>query len=253
MKILIVTQNDQLYLNHYINDFLHALKINNRIIAVGILDPSPFGKRMNFYQKALQTLNIFGLYFFLRYSILYVFRKLTTKSVYEICKVKKVECFEIEGDINSQVNLLKMQEFAPDLIISLSANQIFRSRILTIPKRGTINLHCSKLPKYRGLFPSFWALLHNEKYSAATVFFVDSGIDSGQILIQRDVKITNRNLEWLIKETKTVGLQALLEAVQMIEQGGFSLAKNDDQIASYFSFPTRQDVEKFKASGARLF
>ena len=64
-------------------------------------------------------------------------------------------------------------------------NQIFKKQIIELAPKGCINLHTALLPKYRGLMPTFWVLKNNEKYTGVSVFFVDKGIDSGPIIVQR--------------------------------------------------------------------
>ena len=67
---------------------------------------------------------------------------------------------------------------------------------------GCINLHTALLPKYRGLMPTFWVLKNNEKNTGVSVFFVDEGIDSGPIIVQKNISIGNMTQQELIVKTK---------------------------------------------------
>ena len=84
-------------------------------------------------------------------------------------------------------------------------------------------------------------------------FFVDEGIDSGEILVQKKVAIGNRSQEELIKHTKQIGMEAIIESVALIQKGGYSLIPNLAEDMTYFSFPTRKDVNEFYKAGKRFF
>ena len=90
--------------------------------------------------------------------------------------------------------------------------------------------------------PTFWVLKNKEKYTGASVFFVDEKIDNGPILIQEKVVIDNKSLEELIIYTKKIGMEAVAKSVDLIKSGNFKLIKNDQNKMTYFSFPTRSDV-----------
>ena len=101
--------------------------------------------------------------------------------------------------------------------------------------------------------PTFWVLKNNETYTGVSVFFVDEGIDSGPILVQKKVKIGNRTQEELIKYTKRLGMDAIIEAIEMILKGEYELILNHNEDSTYFSFPTRKDVEEFKRIGKKFY
>ena len=130
---------------------------------------------------------------------------------------------------------------------------MFKKPLLDIAPNRFLNLHTAKLPKYRGLMPTFWALLNIEKEIGVSVFNVDEGIDSGPILVQRNILVGERVQSKIIRETKKIGMDCILEALQMIESGNINFISNNADDATYFGFPTRADVKKFYASGARFF
>jgi methionyl-tRNA formyltransferase len=82
---------------------------------------------------------------------------------------------------------------------------------------------------------------------------MDEGIDSGPILVQKRIEIGDRSLDALIRDTKRIGVDALVEAIDIIDQGDYTLIDNDDRDMTYFSFPTRQDVKEFLSRGKRFF
>ena len=124
----------------------------------------------------------------------------------------------------------------PDLLVSIQGNEIFKKPIITLAKKGCINLHTALLPKYRGLMPSFWALKNNEEYTGVSVFFVDEGIDSGPIIIQRRIEIKNQTLDELIIQTKKIGMEAIVDAIKLISEDNISVSY------THLTLPTNREV-----------
>ena len=218
MRIAIFTQNDQLYLNRYIEGLIRRLQVENEIVVVGLLIHLHSIKN-EAQEKVISTIKIFGIRFFIYYSLKYLRRKLFSYNIQTICEKQNISFKIVTTSINSKVNIEKIEQLDVDLIISLSCNQIFKQRLLETPKKGCINLHCSALPRYRGLMPSFWTIFHEETVSAATVFYIDSGIDTGPIIVQDMVDIRGLNQEEVINVTKQVGISSICEAVNRISEG----------------------------------
>jgi len=253
MKILILTQDDYLYLNRFMRSLIHRLEEQENELAVATFSASPFGKKLSTTQKLLQTLEIFGFRFFIYYTILFCFRRLFTPGIVKICKQTNVRHFSIIGSINSHDNIEELAKENFDLIVSLSGNQIFKSNLLATSKYGCINLHCSQLPKYRGLMPSFWSIANGESETAATVFQVDEGIDSGPIILQQSVDITSMSQRRVILTTKEIGCNLLVEVIKLFQEGKVVYKDNPDHLSSYYGFPNREDVKKFLKSGGKFF
>lgn len=96
-------------------------------------------------------------------------------------------------NINSDEFLSEIQEYECDLFVSMSFNQIFKSRIINLPRMRTINCHAGKLPFYRGRNILNWVLINDEKEFGITVHDVDEGIDSGDILLQKLYPISDQD------------------------------------------------------------
>ncbi|MFC1553915.1 methionyl-tRNA formyltransferase [candidate division KSB1 bacterium] len=84
--------------------------------------------------------------------------------------------------------LSDMRKFDPDIFVVV-AFRILPESLFTIPKYGTINLHASLLPKYRGAAPIQWSLINGENKTGVTTFLIDKGIDTGNILLQEETDI----------------------------------------------------------------
>ena len=82
-----------------------------------------------------------------------------------------------------------LERLTPDVIVIIAYGQIIPARLLSIPKHGWINLHASLLPKYRGAAPINWAIANGEMRTGLTTMRIDAGMDTGEILLQREMEI----------------------------------------------------------------
>lgn len=254
MRITILTQSDTFFLAENISYLIKKLPVHSKIVSTVVFDVSPFGKRESFFNKAKKTINVFGLSFFIHYSIKYfVYKFNSAKSVYKVLKNYGIPIIQLSKSINHPESISVIKSFEPDLLISIAGNQIFKKQLLALASKGCLNLHTALLPKYRGLLPTFWVMKNDEKYTGVSVFFVDEGIDSGPIVVQERVEIGNRTQEELIKYTKKLGMEAITKAIDLIEKDEIELMENDDSKKTYFSFPTREDVKDFLARGKRFY
>ena len=253
MRILIITQNEPFYLYDNLKFLIEKLPTQVKVVGCIVSDVSPFGKKETFIKKALKTFKIFGFRFFLFYSFKFIYCKLFKSSIESLLISKNITEIKIKGSLNSESSLKKMSLLKPDLIVSILGNQIFKKNLITLPKYGSINLHTALLPKYRGLMPTFWVLKNNEKYTGVSVFFIDEGIDSGPILVQKKIEIKNQTQAELIKLTKRTGMLAIVEAISLIMSGNYKLIENPNNQMSYYSFPTSTDVKEFLKSGKKFF
>ena len=254
MKIIIITQNEPFYLADNLRYLIKTLPKHSKIIGCVVNSVSPFGKKETFFQKAKKTYDIFGMNFFLHYAIKFLKNKFNVqKNVRKLLKNNSIKEIILEKHINHEESVNKIKKFQPDLLLSILGNQIFREPIINLAPKGCLNLHTALLPKYRGLMPSFWVLKNNEKYTGVSVFLVDRGIDSGPIIVQKKVEIKDRTQEELIIYTKRIGMEAISEAIDLIENDKVKIIENDESKMSYFSFPTKEDVNVFIKNGKKFF
>lgn len=254
MRIVILTQDDPFYLAQQLDYLFSNLPKEAEIVGCVVFDVSPFGKKESFLQKVLKTIQVFGLSFFIRYGFKFIASKFDrTKNIEFVLERYGIEKISIPSSINSEESLSKLKEYQPDLLISIAGNQIFKEDLINLATEGCINLHTALLPKYRGLMPSFWVLKNDEEYTGVSVFFVDEGIDSGPILVQKKIKIGDRTQEELIRDTKKLGMDAIVEAIELVREGDYNLIPNPDDEMTYYSFPERQDVEEFWKQGKEFY
>ncbi len=255
MNIVLITQDEPFFLAENLRYLLDKIPVHSSVRACVVLSPSPFGRKKSFLSKAMETRKIFGNGFFFYYGIKYILSKFDKrKNVVKVLNDFDIPIIYLEKSINNKVSLGLIQQYKPDLLISILGNEIFKKSLRELPTKGCLNLHTALLPKYRGLMPTFWVLKNNEKQTGVSVFFVDEDIDSGKIVAQRVVEIPNGiSQEQLIQITKKIGMQAIIESIEKIEKGNLNTIENNDDEATYYSMPTREDVKDFMKKGKRFY
>ncbi|MBU2576663.1 MAG: hypothetical protein KKF50_02990 [Nanoarchaeota archaeon] len=258
MNIVIITQNEHRYLPKTLDKILSETKRKYNYKGVVILPISPFGKKLSFWEKAMEVKNIFGWQFFIKESLFFLKDKIKSKifigtSIKGVLKKYGISHLEWVKDVNSKKFVEWNKENDIDVLISLSCNQILKKEILGTPKWGCLNLHGGKLPKYRGLMPSFWTLFNSEKEGAVTIFKMDEGIDSGEIILQKTYPIEkNDRLSSIIVKSKALVADITIESLNLISEGKEELKSNPNSEMSYFGFPTREDIIELKKRGKQF-
>jgi len=127
---------------------------------------------------------------------------------------------EFSSNINSTEFLERVKKYDVDLFVSMSFNQIFKNETISLPPYGTINCHAGKLPFYRGRNILNWALINDEKEYGITVHYVDEGIDTGDIILQRCYPISDDdNYKTLLERAYIYCADILYDALKLIENG----------------------------------
>ena len=138
-----------------------------------------------------------------------------------------------------EVEELKSVEFKQRLstlhadLFVVVAFRVLPKHILEIPRIGSINLHASLLPKYRGAAPIHWAVMRGEDKTGCTIFFLDEKVDTGKIILQRETKIgSDENTGEVYNRLMHIGSEALLEAVNLIGEGNVDTKPQNDTLAT---------------------
>ncbi|MCS7164206.1 MAG: methionyl-tRNA formyltransferase [Thermodesulfovibrio sp.] len=113
-----------------------------------------------------------------------------------------------------------LKSLNPEFFIVVAYGKILPKEILEIPQKGCINLHASLLPKYRGAAPIQWALIKGEKITGVTTMLMDEGVDTGPILLQKEVLIDDEdNAESLSKKLSIIGAELVIETIDKMRKG----------------------------------
>lgn len=108
----------------------------------------------------------------------------------------------------------------PDLFCVVAYGKILPQDTLDIPKLGSINVHGSLLPKYRGAAPIQWAVINGDKTTGITTMYMDAGMDTGDMILKKEVEIgEDETTGELWNRLSTIGANLLVETVEQIEKG----------------------------------
>lgn len=122
----------------------------------------------------------------------------------------------------------KLKCYEADLFVVV-AFRMLPQAVWSLPKKGTINLHASLLPNYRGAAPINWAIINGEKYTGVTTFFINENIDTGDIIQNKKVAISkNMNAGALHDELLQVGSKLVVETIDAIEEDAIMAQKQAD-------------------------
>jgi methionyl-tRNA formyltransferase len=131
---------------------------------------------------------------------------------------------------------------APDACIVAAYGKILPEWLLTIPRLGSINVHASLLPKYRGAAPINWAIANGERETGVTIMRMDAGMDTGPMLAERAVTIGDEETApELSARLAALGAEVLSETLPMIERGRINPRPQDEREATYAPILKRED------------
>ena len=123
----------------------------------------------------------------------------------------------------------------PDIVVLAFVTDILPEKLLAIPSQGSICYHPSLLPRHRGASAINWSIIQGEKWTGLTIFWVDKGIDTGPILLQKEIEIdpdaTTGSLYF--NALLPMGVDALAEAVDLIKKGKAPRKPQDESKATY--------------------
>jgi len=127
-------------------------------------------------------------------------------------------------DIFQKISSLKVDIFV------VVAFRILPKKYIELPKFGSINIHASLLPKYRGAAPIQWALMNGDNVTGVSIFQIEKKVDTGGIIHLEKIKIQNQdNFETLSVKLSELGSKALLKSLRLIENDDFKLLVQDNK------------------------
>jgi len=122
-------------------------------------------------------------------------------------------------NLSDESFIADLKKLSADLFVVV-AFRILPLSVFTIPPLGTINVHASLLPKYRGAAPINWAIINGETETGVTTFFIEQKVDTGEWILQRKISIGKEETAGELHDRLSLlGSEILLETVNLIEQG----------------------------------
>jgi len=137
---------------------------------------------------------------------------------------------------NNQDMIEIIKNLKPDFIVVVAFGQILPKEVLDIPKYGCINLHASLLPKYRGAAPINWCIINGECKSGNTTMLMDVGLDTGDMLLTEEIKLTNTITAGELHDIlSSSGGELLVKTIKGIVNNEIHPVKQENGLNSYAS------------------
>ena len=128
----------------------------------------------------------------------------------------------------------ELRKYPADVYVVAAFGQILTQEILDMPPYGCLNIHASLLPKYRGASPIQHVIIEGEEKTGITVMQMDAGIDTGDMLYKKEIPIeAEENYETLHDKLTVLGGEAIVEAIELLEQGKLVPEKQEDSDSCY--------------------
>lgn len=252
---LVVITNGNFFARIILNDLLNRSKYDIAGILIIVGDyraDSGLKSIIKIFKSTTFPYFFYKVMIIILYKIIQLFNMKSSYSVEKLCKLNSIS-FHKEISVNSDSSLNWVIEKQPDLLVSVSCPQKISNRMLNSAKLGGINIHSSLLPNYAGLAPYFWVLSQGEKVTGTTVHYMTQIFDEGNILIQKELPIKNKeSCHSLFLRLSRLGSEALIEGVNLVFLGNTGIKQNMDNY-SYFSNPTFEAYTRLKKNGHCLF
>jgi len=146
----------------------------------------------------------------------------------------------------------RVRALKPDLVIS-SQGFLLKKKFLEIAPLGCLNRHAALLPKYRGIYPIFWAMLNDEREIGVSVHFMNEKYDEGKIIVQHRVPVEEQDTFFSLYDKVIVLTPVIfLEAIGRIREGRIPDIPNRSEEGSYYSYPKPEDIRRFREKGKKI-
>ena|SRR5579863_1886071 len=146
------------------------------------------------------------------------------------------------GSLKRPESIEALAAFKADLYIVAAFGQILPQAVLDQPRYGTLNIHASLLPRYRGVSPISQAILQGDKETGVTIMLLDAGVDTGPILLKRAMPLSEEETTGsLTPKLAALGAQAIIEALPQWIAGRLTPVPQAEQEASYTHMLRKED------------
>ncbi|MDO5323649.1 MAG: methionyl-tRNA formyltransferase [Clostridia bacterium] len=166
--------------------------------------------------------------------------KLTPCPVKLLAQERGVPVYQFEK-IKNPEGVECLRALKPDLVVTAAFGQLLSREILEIPQYGTVNVHASLLPKYRGSAPINWCILNGEKVAGVTTMLTDVGMDTGDMLLKAQTDIGELETAGeLTQRLSEIGAKLLIDTLKFYPNGGLKSVPQNAAEASYQPMLTKE-------------
>jgi methionyl-tRNA formyltransferase len=249
VRLLFVTEDDPLYVIHFFDVFFREYP-RDELQIVGITVSPAFDESK--IATARRTLRFYGIADFTRLLARFAAVKLRRRSIEALARKESLPILATPS-VNDPGYVDRVRQLRPDVIVSVAAPEIFKEELLASARVGCVNLHSGRLPKYRGMMPTFWQMLHSESHVTVTAHEMAPRLDAGAVLGTVEYPIyANDRLARLMIEGKREGARLLIRVLRELKAGTARPQQMDMTHASYFSFPGREEARELRRLGHSL-
>lgn len=256
LNILIFISNSLFFKPEFLNTILSSLGDGVKAIIAAPVK----GKKVSLYVHLKRHYIMFGFLgaiklmwkYFQKIIVVFIGRLFNRPvSIRQIARHFNIP-LHVTNDIHSPETIDCIRELKPDLIISSFA-QIIKPSILSIPTIGILNKHSGFLPRYRGIYPVFWAMVNGESEIGVTVHFMAKKVDAGPIVCEESIPILPEDTFYtLFERAQNISAPLMLRAVELIKKGERGRTMDSAMIKKSYSYPKRENIKEFREKGLRM-
>lgn len=172
-------------------------------------------------------------------------KKLKPSCIKEVALENRIEVLTPKSLKKEEGKILleRLKEISPDIIVVCAYGKILPKEIIEVAKYGTINIHGSLLPEYRGAAPIQRAVLDGKEKTGVTIMYIDEGLDTGDIILKEEVEIKKEDTtDTMFEKLSEIGSELLIKAIEKIENGTAKRIKQDDSIATYAEILKKEEA-----------
>lgn len=126
----------------------------------------------------------------------------------------------------------ELKELDVKTMVTCAYGQLLTQDVIDVFENGIYNIHASLLPKYRGASPIQWAIIDGESETGITIMRTDIGMDTGDILIQKSIKIGHDTYASLSEKLSVLGAECIVEALELVENGNAVFTPQDNSLST---------------------
>lgn len=171
-----------------------------------------------------------------------------------LCKDNQIP-YKFVDDINSKESIEWINHLSPDIIFCFGWSNLIKKELLGLAPMGILGYHPAKLPYNRGRHPIIWTLVLGLKHGASTFFFMDEGVDSGDILSQKDFDILPQdNANSVYNKVINIALWQIEEFIPQLKDGNFKRIKQNNDNTNIWRKRVKKDGQiDFRMSSEAIY
>ncbi len=257
MRIFLLIEDERTYQPKIFDRLIRACP--DEVVGIGLVPFDPRNRGWKFLRFYLRFLGLQGT---LRKAVQLLwqhFRSLSglsrlagpPASIAELARRHRIPLLKSPSP-NRKEFRERVRALRPDLVIS-SQGFLLKKEFLSIAPLGCLNRHAALLPKYRGIYPIFWAMLHDEREIGISVHFMNEKYDEGKIIVQHRIPVEVHDTFFSLYDKVIVLTPVIfLEAIGRIREARIPDIPNRSEEGSYFSYPKPEDIWRFREKGKKI-